>query len=247
VLYQLSYAGRVGSILGARSVFPGADDAVVEAHRRHRARWGREEDSVEFSRIVAFSDGVFAIAITLLVLNLHIPEHLQGESVADALWDQNGDLLAYALSFAVIGRLWLVHHRFVGEITHFDGNMMGLNLLYLGFVVLIPFTSEVLGDHGDTTGGVILYAATLSITNFIGAAMFLYAARHGLTRDRFRRYVERPMRLRNVAGGIFFGASILVALVSPLAAILMWSGMFLVPGRERRGRAAQGEEAEPGS
>jgi uncharacterized membrane protein len=212
----------------------------VEAQRRLRARWGREEDSVEFSRIVAFSDGVFAIAITLLVLNLHIPEHLHGESVADALWDQNGDLLAYALSFAVIGRLWLVHHRFFGEITHFDGHLMALNLVYLGFVVLIPFTSEVLGDHGDTTAGVILYAATLSITNFIGAAMFLYAARHGLTRDRFLRYVERPMRLRNVAGGIFFGASIPVALLSPLAAILMWCGMFFVPGRGRGDGSEQG-------
>lgn len=233
MLYQLSYAGRVGSILGAQSVFAGADDAVVEAHRRLRARWGREEDSVEFSRIVAFSDGVFAIAITLLVLNLHIPEHLQGESVADALWDQNGDLLAYALSFAVIGRLWIVHHRFFGEITHFDSRLMGLNLLYLGFVVLIPFTSEVLGDHGDTTAGVILYAVNLSLTNFIGAAMFLYAARNGLTLERFVRYVESPIRMRNLAGGIVFAASIPVALLSPLAAILMWCGMFFVPGRGR--------------
>jgi uncharacterized membrane protein len=207
----------------------------VEAQRRFRSRWGREEDSVEFSRIVAFSDGVFAIAITLLVLNLHIPEDLHGQSVADALGDQSGDLLAYALSFAVIGRLWLVHHRFFGEITHFDGRLMTLNLFYLGFVVLIPFTSEVLGDHGDTTAGVIIYAATLSIINFIGAAMFLYAARNGLTLERFLRYVESPMRMRNLAGGIIFAASMPVALFSPLAAILMWVGMFLVPGRERRG------------
>jgi uncharacterized membrane protein len=175
---------------------------------------------------------VFAIAITLLVLSLHIPEHLpEGKSVSDALLDQKGNLLAYALSFAVIGRLWLVHHRFFGEITHFDGNLMALNLLYLGFVVLIPFTSEVIGDHGNTSAGVIVYAIDLSITNFLGAAMFLYAARSGLSLERFVHYVERPTRLRNLVGGAVFAASIPVALLSPTAAILMWVVLFLVPGR----------------
>jgi uncharacterized membrane protein len=212
----------------------------VEAHdeqldvREHRGvRWSRETDGVEFSRIIAFSDGVFAIAITLLVLSLHIPEQLHGQSVGSALWDQQGDLLAYALSFAVIGRLWLVHHRFFGEITHFDANLMALNLIYLGFVVLIPFSSEVLGDHGDTAAGVILYAANLAVTMFLGAAMFLYAARAGLAKERFARYVERPTRMRNLTGGVIFAVSIPIALVKPLIAILLWGTMFLVRSRDR--------------
>jgi uncharacterized membrane protein len=208
-----------------------AHDEPLEAHDDHGVRWSR---GIEFSRIVAFSDGVFAIAITLLVLSLHIPEELpRGESVASALWDQQGDLLAYALSFAVIGRLWLVHHRFFGEVTHFDGNLMALNLVYLGFVVLIPFSSEVLGDHGDTAAGVILYAANLAVTMFLGAAMFFYAARAGLAKDRFARYVERPTRMRNLVGGVIFAISIPVALVKPLIAILLWGTMFLVRSRER--------------
>ncbi len=194
--------------------------------------WGRD-DSVEFARVVAFSDGVFAIAITLLVLGLQIPEHLDGQSVSAALWQQHGNLFAYALSFAVIGRLWLVHHRFFGEVTDFDSNLMSLNLIYLGFVVLIPFTSQVLGDHGDTTAGVIIYAADLSITNFLGAAMFLYAARSGLTRDRFVQSVENPLRLRNVAGGIIFGLSIPIAIVDPLVAMLTWATLFFVRSRNQ--------------
>ena len=210
---------------------PGADHAPVEAEGQSNPRWSREEDSVEFSRVVAFSDGVFAIAITLLVLNLHIPEHLNGQSVGGALGDQTGDLFAYALSFAVIGRLWLVHHRFFGEVTHFDSHLISLNLLYLGFIVLIPFTSEVLGDHGDTTAGVVIYALNLAMTNFLGAAMFLYAARSGLTRDRFVAYVESPIRLRNVAGGILFLISIPVAIFNPLIAMLIWGILFFIPGR----------------
>jgi uncharacterized membrane protein len=209
----------------------------VEANaERRRTQWGREERGVEFSRIVAFSDGVFAIAITLLVLQINLPEHLpEGQSVADALWDQQGDLLAYALSFAVIGRLWLVHHRFFADVTGFDGRLMGLNLLYLGLVVLIPFSSEVLGDFGDTEAGVILYAANLSLTNLVGALMFLYAARHGITTQTFVEYVRSPIRLRNVAGSVVFAISIPIALFDPLAGILVWGVLFLVPGRDRRG------------
>jgi TMEM175 potassium channel family protein len=197
-----------------------------------RSRWGRED--IEFSRIVTFSDGVFAIAITLLVLNLSIPDRLApGDSVAKALWDQNGDLLAYALSFAVIGRLWLVHHRFLGEVTHFDSTLMGLNLVYLGFVVLIPFCSDVVGNHGGTSAGVIIYAANLSIANLLGGAMFIYSARAGLTLERFVQYVQTPVRLPNIAGGLIFAASIPVALLSPTAAIVMWIALFFVPGRDR--------------
>lgn len=203
----------------------------MEAQGKRDLRWSRDADGVEFSRVVAFSDGVFAIAITLLVLSLQIPADLGGESVGHALNDQAGNLLAYALSFAVIGRLWLVHHRFFGEVTHFDSHLMSLNLLYLGFVVLIPFTSSVLGDHGDTTAGVIVYALNLAITNFLGAAMFLYAAGAGLTQERFVRYVDSPLRLRNVAGGIIFGLSIPVAVWNPLVAILIWGLLFFVPGR----------------
>ena len=202
----------------------------MEAKPRSRKfRWGREE--VEFGRIVAFSDGVFAIALTLLVLNIHVPEHLaQGQSVGDALSDQGGNFFAYALSFAVIGRLWLVHHRFCGEVTNFDGNLMSLNLVYLGFVALVPFTSSLLGNHGSTTAAVIVDAIDLALINFIGAAMFLYAARAGLTLERFQSYVESPLRLRNMVGGVIFTVSIPVAVLSPTAATVMWIALFFVPG-----------------
>jgi uncharacterized membrane protein len=214
---------------------PGADHGCVEAEGQQRGRrdfrWSREDDGIEFSRIVAFSDGVFAIAITLLVLNLQVPADLHGKSIGDALNDQSGNLLAYGLSFAVIGRLWLVHHRFFAEVTHFDGRLMALNLAYLGFVVLIPFTTDVLGNHGDTTGGVVLYAIDLSITNLIGAAMFLYAARAGVTNESFTRYVDSPLRLRNVASVFVFALSIPIALFSPTAAIACWFALFFVRNR----------------
>jgi uncharacterized membrane protein len=129
---------------------------------RERKKKRREGHEIEFSRIVAFSDGVFAIAITLLVLAINVPDELSGESLSDALWGQRQDILAYALSFAVIGRFWLVHHRFFSEVTAFDGRLLVLNMFYLAWIVLIPFSSEVLGDHGGEAAAIVLYAANLS-------------------------------------------------------------------------------------
>src|ERR687892_2447499 len=81
---------------------------VRSVQPRHRDEWG-----IEFSRIVAFSDGVFAIAITLLALAIEVPEDLPSDTtVTQMLENQSGDLIAYAISFAVVGKLWLSHHRF---------------------------------------------------------------------------------------------------------------------------------------
>jgi TMEM175 potassium channel family protein len=111
---------------------------------RERNSKRREGNEIEFSRIVAFSDGVFSIAITLLVLNLGVGKYVSSGELADALWDQRENLLAYALSFAVIGRFWLVHHRFFSEVTGFDNRLISLNIFYLAWIVLIPFSAIAL-------------------------------------------------------------------------------------------------------
>src|SRR5918996_1050051 len=141
---------------------------VRSVQPRHRDEWG-----VEFSRIVAFSDGVFAIAITLLVLAFQIPEN--SPDIVHSLLNQRGDLFAYALSFAVLGRLWLAHHRFFSVLERFDGTLMGLNLLYLAWIVLVPFTSEVLGDYGDDSAGVILYAAIMFAVTVTFGVQIVYS------------------------------------------------------------------------
>ncbi|HEX6601914.1 MAG TPA: TMEM175 family protein, partial [Solirubrobacterales bacterium] len=148
---------------------------------RERTITRREENEVEFGRIVAFSDGVFSIAITLLVLNLGIEKGLTEGQIDDAIWNLREDLLAYAISFAVIGRFWLVHHRFFGEVKAFDARLIGLNMFYLGMIVLIPFSSEVLGEYGGTTTGVVIYSVNLALVVGIGHLMSTYARRRGLT------------------------------------------------------------------
>jgi TMEM175 potassium channel family protein len=194
---------------------------------RKRESKQREGNEIEFSRIVAFSDGVFAIAITLLVLALDIPEHLHGESVGEALWEQRENLLAYALSFAVIGRFWVVHHRFFSEVTAFDNRLLSLNIFYLAWIVLLPFSSKVLGDHGGETATVVLYAVNLSGVVLTGMWMAADARGAGLT--SIAADAHREQRWRSLYIAAVFLASIPVAFVAPGFAPLMWLALFFDP------------------
>ena len=194
---------------------------------RERNPKRREGNEIEFSRIVAFSDGVFAIAITLLVLNLSIPGHLASDEIAEALWDQRENFFAYALSFAVIGRFWLVHHRFFSEVKAFDGRLIVLNMFYLGWIVLIPFTSEVLGEYGGKAAAVVLYAANLTGVVLTGMWMAADARRAGLVETSADAH--REQRYRSLFIAIVFLVSIPVAFVAPNIAPFVWLALFFDP------------------
>lgn len=187
----------------------------------------RDGNEIEFSRIVAFSDGVFAIAITLLVLNFDISRDLAGSEVADALWDERENLLAFVVSFAVIGRFWLVHHRFFGEVNAFDARLIVLNLVYLGWIVLIPFSSEVLGEYASETAAVVLYSANLAGVVLVGMLMMADAHRAGLISTDARKRRESHNRSLYIAS--VFLLSIPVAFVAPGIAPLLWLVLFVGP------------------
>ena len=189
-------------------------------------------------RLVAFTDGVFAIAITLLVLNFDEPKGPDSE-ILHQLTDQWPGLLAYFLSFAVIGRFWVVHHRVFAVMRRLDNRLVTLNLVFLAFIVLLPFSTEVLGDFSDTTEAVVLYAATIS-----GVAMLNWLMiRHALLGEHV--HPDHRQTTAPFAGGAalmnpgIFLASIPVGFVSPLAAELMWTGLAVSwPIRRQRAIAA---------
>lgn len=198
----------------------------------------RAENEVEFSRIVAFSDGVFAIAITLLVLQLGVAPQVSNHELGKALLDERQDIFAYAISFAVIGRFWVIHHRFFGEVIRFDGRLIALNLFYLAWIVLLPFSSQVLGDHGGSEAAVILYAINLIGVILAGLLMFADARRAGLTRtspEEARAGTRSALIVASV-----FAISIPVALIEPHLAPYCWLALFLGPvlGRIVRARSS---------
>ncbi len=197
---------------------------------------GREGNEIEFSRIVAFSDGVFAIAITLLVLDLKIGKGLSGGELTDALIDNWDNLIAFGISFAVIGRFWIVHHRMFSEIKAFDGRLLGLNLFYLAWIVLIPFSSQVLGDYGGETPSIVVYSVNLAAVVLVGLWMSIDARRRGLT--TIDDVTHRENRLRSTYIAAIFVLSIPLGFVLPRAAPYLWLLLFLDPSSRLAGRIA---------
>jgi uncharacterized membrane protein len=195
---------------------------------RERQVRKREEHEVEFSRIVAFSDGVFSIAITLLVLAITIDKHVPADELAHALWEEREAVLAYAISFAVIARFWIVHHSFFSEVTAFDGRLIALNMLYLGWLVLIPFSSSVLGEYGGQLPAVIVYSANLTAVVLVGQWMSWDARRAGLTKMDAETATENLVRALFICGVFLF--SIVVALFDASIAPYCWLLLF-VEGR----------------
>ena len=141
--------------------------------------YGRGRD-----RVLAFSDGVFAIAITLLVLNLKVP-HLSGRhldaQLRHALGQEGGTLTGFVISFFVIARYWAVHHRLSLRLRRVDGRFIVMNLVLLAFIVFLPFATEILGLYGSTTTAVVLYASTMVAVGVLSAALWEYAVRAYLT------------------------------------------------------------------
>lgn len=101
----------------------------------------------ETGRIEAFSDGVFAVAITLLVLNLQIPKPPSSEGLLVWLGHQWPAYLAFVTSFAIVGVMWINHHRMFTLITRSDSMLMGLNLLLLMLIVFIPFPTALVAQY----------------------------------------------------------------------------------------------------
>lgn len=200
----------------------------------------RKDHETEFARIVAFTDGVLAIAITLLVLNLEVPDVADSEvgQLSDRLLDLWPQLLAYVLSFAVIGRFWFIHHQFFGSLARFDNWLISRNLLYLGLVALVPFTSELLGEYGDESVAVAVYAAIMALAALVNWSMLNHALRRDLIRQEERPAAAAFGARAALAIPAVFLLSIPIALVSPTAAELFWLVAFVA--RQRRAAAREG-------
>jgi uncharacterized membrane protein len=128
----------------------------------------------EVARIAAFSDGVFAIAITLLALQLEIPSS-RGVNVWREVYELRWSFLAFAISFAVIGAYWVAHHRLYAVIERYDRRLVWLNLLSLFFIVLMPFTTSLIGEHGDSRAAAVIYALSIAFAGFANTGMAMYA------------------------------------------------------------------------
>jgi uncharacterized membrane protein len=204
----------------------------------------REEDELGFGRIVAFSDGVFAVAITLLVLTIDPPvvrDDLNESELVDRLTDLLPQIEVYFLAFAVVGLFWIGHHRFFRDLRAFDRGLMMLNLGYLSLVAFLPLPVAVFGDHGGETAAVIFFALSMGAIGLVDAAMTIYAAgRRLLDEGAYAR--RRQLVLLNLVAPAVFFASIPVALLDADVAPWLW---FAIIALSVTGNRVLGDDERP--
>ena len=187
---------------------------------------GRESHFLPLDRFNAFSDGVFAIAITLLVLEIAIPH--AGESVLPALREQWPEFLGYFISFAFIGGIWISHSGVTKFMKHGDTESFTMNLLLLLLVGLLPFSTALMVTHlngADAEVSVLLYGVNLLLASLVLSLLIRYLAREPslLVDDIAEGSMRRIVRRRWTALGLNLLA-IAVALVAPKVAV----GLYLV-------------------
>jgi uncharacterized membrane protein len=191
-----------------------------------------QERAFDYDRTVALSDGVFAIALTLLVLNIGVPVGAVHGKLGTRLLDHDTEFESYAVSFAVIGLLWVRHHAFFRAVERIDGRLTLLNLAYLGFVAFLPYPTRILGLYGGEPASVALYAITVAIIATIGGIIRTYALRAGLLSEQGRTELARREHWA-IVPAVFLG-SIPVAFASAKLAELLWI-LMLLPGLRARG------------
>jgi uncharacterized membrane protein len=149
---------------------------VTEGDERERNDDG---GGVDLGRLLALSDGVFAIAMTLLVLDIRIPDEVHGDEFLRAMAELKPAIAGYLISYLVIGVLWLTHHRLFRRLRVRHSRIMSLNVLLLGLVALLPFPSSLLAKHGDEALSYLLYAANVCAVFAVQALIIAVSQRNG--------------------------------------------------------------------
>jgi TMEM175 potassium channel family protein len=187
-------------------------------------------------RIVFFSDAVFAIAMTLLVLPL-----VGGRSDLP-VWDQiklkAPEMYAFALSFWVIGLYWLGHHRVYRRVRAYDEGLMLLNLLQLFCVAFLPYPTALSGRYSDDVASTVFYAASMTVLGLVTTLHVWYVVHHRRFADVDDRTARR-MLLRGLAVPIVFLPTIPIAFANVTVARSLWWSAFLI-GYLFRGNVPRG-------
>jgi uncharacterized membrane protein len=179
-------------------------------------------------RILALSDGVFAIAITLMILNLFLPEGTSKADLADALLSQWQKYLEFLLSFFVIGVYWFNHVRQFRLIRMYSTGLIWLNLLFLLFIVIIPFTTSVLSKYQGQLS-VVLYAANMVMEGLMAFLLWFYATHNRrLVDESLDEAIVRRGIILNLVPPAIFALSIGVAFINADAAQYLWVSIYVL-------------------
>jgi uncharacterized membrane protein len=212
---------------------PGAGPGPAAARQRFVRRSSRSgyplarEGHIEYDRVVFFSDAVFAIAITLLIVDLKVGKGHSGHE----LLESHSRILGFVLSFAVIGIFWLAHHTIFRYVEAFDRPLIVLNLLFLGTIAFLPYPTQLLfSTSTKEIPAVVFYASCAAAAGLAEAAVWLQATRPaGGLAPRVGPHFRRNFLLRILPAPAVFLLSIPLAFAAPDAtpAVYSWALIFI--------------------
>ncbi len=197
------------------------------------ARSQKEETGYE--RLIFFSDAVMAIAITLLALEVRLPDAVTSpQQLPNALLEEAPQIGAYFISFFVIGTFWIGHHRIFTHIQRYNSGLLWINLLFLFLIAILPFPTSVLGRFAGDSLAVQFYAGTVALIAAVRTGLWMYAVNHKLiSPDTSRKDIQRDIYL-GAATVLAFVVSIGIARFNADAAMYFWTILFVLAIVQRR-------------
>jgi uncharacterized membrane protein len=204
------------------------DVSVQEARERddQRAMLERVHDP---ARVLALSDGVFAIIITLLVLEVHVPELTQGHTLNEALAELRPSLTAFVISFILAGMYWVAHRDLFALIRRTDRGLVWLNILYLLPLCLLPFGAGLIGRYEDEVVALRIYGLLLVLIALMRVVIWLYAInRPHLLWQRLDHRQRRAGLALTLSPGLVYLVAFLVARTAPGLSLAIYAAMPLL-------------------
>ena len=186
---------------------------------------------MDTKRLETLVDGIFAIAMTLLVLSLSVPQltpPVTDATLQKALINIIPNLISMVVSFLLLSIFWKIHHKFFKQIQYIDGKLLWINVIWLLFIVLVPFSDSLTGDYGSLITSHLVFNL-----NMMGIALLLflnwhYAVKHNFILEKVDK-VEIKITWRiNVAFVLIVIAAILLSLISPQWASLVYLLTFVL-------------------
>lgn len=188
------------------------------------------EGLVRSDRLKAIADGVFAVAMTLLVLELAVPEliHPSEQELMSTLLSLWPKFLAYALSFLIAGIFWIVHHTIFDSVRYYNSTLAWINILFLLLVALIPFTTSLLGEFFLMKTSTIIYGVHLLCMFLVAFSLWTYSTSRQIliVPDLDPHTVTGARRM----GYVYFcvlSIAIIIAFMSPLVSMVIY-GVFVL-------------------
>ncbi len=189
-------------------------------------------------RLEAFSDGVMAIAITLLIIEIGVPHVTGDESLGEKIGDLWPSYGAYTLSFATIGIYWANHHAFIELFRRTDHAFLMLNVLFLMAIAFLPFPTAVLGEYlkeeAQRADAVTFYSLGLLLPAAAWFLLWLYGRWRGLLVEGLEPYYVRFMTGQFLLSVTIYGAAVALSFVEPWAALAVCVSvtfLYLLPPR----------------